>query len=116
MRENRQCTGDDLPGRSFPIDAFLAADGINPNVQPEFDARRLILAADVILGMDVMTRNTFIVIGREFLKEIADGARDSQLSLILKIELDEQTDELARLVSLVESIRGGHEYHGGTGF
>ena len=116
VNAKRQFTGDDLPGGSIPIDALLAADGISPNVQPGFDAAQLIQAADVILGMDVMTRNTFIVIGREFLKEIADGARNSQLSVILKVELDEQTDELSRLVSLVENVRGRHEYRTGTSF
>lgn len=114
VSEKRQFTGDDLPGRSIPIDALLAADRINPNVQPGFDAGQILQAADVILGMDVMTRNTFVVFGREFLKEFANGARNSQLSVIVKIELDEQTDELARLVKLVETIRGRHKYQGGT--
>ena len=105
-----QFTGDDLPAGSIPIDALLAADGISPNVQPGFDARQIIQAADVILGMDVMPRNTFILVGHEFLKEIAGGTRKSQLSVIVKVELDERTDELARLVGLVESVRGRHEY------
>jgi hypothetical protein len=112
----RQFTGDDLPGRSIPIDALFAAEGTGPNVQAEFDARQIIQAADVILGIDVMTRNTFIIFGREFLKGIAEGAGSPQRSAIVKIELDEQTDELARLVRLVETIRGRHEYQGRTGF
>jgi hypothetical protein len=115
VSDNPQFTGDDLPGRSIPIDALLADDAESLNVQPGFDARQIIAAADVILGMDVMTRNTFIVFGRDFLREFADGTRNSQLSVIIKIELDEQTDELARLVKLVESVRGRHEYQGTTG-
>ena len=115
MSDDPQFTGDDLPGRSIPIDALLADDSQSPNVQPGFDARQIIAAADVILGMDVMTRNTFIVFGREFLKAFADGTRNSQLSVIVKVELDEQTDELARLVKLVESVRGRHEYQGKPG-
>jgi hypothetical protein len=113
LNAQRSFTGDDLPGRSISIDALLAADGKSPNVQPGFNALQIIQAADVILGMDVMTRNTFIVIGRDFLKEIAEGTRVSQPSLIVKVELDEQTDELPRLVALVESVRGRHEFRAG---
>ncbi len=116
MTRKPQFTGDDLPGRSIPVDALLATDGTGPNVQPEFDARHIIQAADVILGIDVMSRNTFIVFGREFLKGIVEGGGSSRHSAIVKIELDEQTDELTRLVNLVESIRGRHEYEGRTGF
>lgn len=116
MSAERQFTGDDLPGLTLPVDALLAADGVGPNVQPGFDARQILLAADVILGIDVMTRNTLIVFGREFLKEIADGSPKSPRSAIVKVELDEQTDELTRLVSLVETVRGRHDYKRGTGF
>ena len=116
MSSQPQFTGDNLPGRSIPVDALFADDGVGPNVQPEFDARQIIQAADVILGIDVMSRNTFIVFGREFLKGIAAGGGSSQHSAIIKIELDEHTDELARLVKLVETIRGRHEYEGTTGF
>src|SRR5262245_9965100 len=52
-------TGDDLPGKAISIHALLAEDGVSPNVQPGFNARQIIQAADVILGMDVMTRGTF---------------------------------------------------------
>ena len=103
-------TGDDLPGKAFSIHALLAADGAGPNVQPEFDARRLVEAADVILGMDVMTRGTFIVYGREFLGELSDGRRDPQIAAIVKVELDQDSDELDHLLALVESIKGRHEF------
>ena len=115
MSTERQFTGDDLPGGSIPIDALVSTEGNEPNVQPGFDARQILLAADVVLGIDVMTRNTFIVFGREFLQEIASGTRSSERSAIVKVELDEGTDELARLVSLVESVRGRHDDTGKTG-
>ena len=102
-------TGDDLPGRAFSIHALLADDG-SPNVQPDFDARQIIQAADVILGMDVMTRGTFIVYGREFLNELAEGRRDPQIAAIVKIELDQDSDELDGLLALVEQIKGRHEF------
>lgn len=103
-------TGDDLPGKAFSIHSLLAAEGDGPNVQPDFDARRLIEAADVILGMDVMTRGTFIVYGREFLNELSDGRRDPQVAAIVKIEIDKDSDELDSLLALVASIKGRHEF------
>ncbi len=103
-------TGDDLPGKPISIDALLAADGLGPNVQPDFDGRQIIQAADVILGMDVMTRGTFIVYGREFLNELSSGARDPQIAAIVKVELDQDSDELDKLLALVESVKGRHEF------
>jgi len=103
-------TGDDLPGKPISIHALLAADGAGPNVQPDFDARQIIQAADVILGMDVMTRGTFIVFGREFLSELSGGTRNPQIAAILKVELDQDSDELENFLALVASIKGRHEF------
>lgn len=110
MSKKRRSTGDDLPGKGISIHALLATDGTEPNVQPGFDARQIIQAADVILGMDVMTRGTFIVYGREFLKEQSDGGGDPQIAAIVKVELDQDSDELASLLALVESVKGRHEF------
>jgi hypothetical protein len=103
-------TGDDLPGKAISIHALLSADDASPNVQPDFDAREIIQAADVILGMDVMTRGTFIVYGREFLNELSDGRRNPQIAAIVKVELDRDSDELPKLLALVESVKGRHEF------
>lgn len=105
-----RATGDDLPGRAISIHALLATDSEGPNLQPGFDARQIIEAADLILGMDVMTRGTFIVFGREFLNELSDGSTATQIAAIVKIELDQESDELAILLALVESVKGRHEF------
>jgi hypothetical protein len=110
MVEKQRPTGDDLPGAAIPIEALLGADDVTPNVQPGFDARQIIQAADVILAMDVMTRGTFIIYGREFLNELSDGKKDRQISAIVKVELDQDSDELAKLLRLVEGVKGRHEY------
>ena len=110
MNANARPTGDDLPGKPISVHALLAADGAGPNVQPDFDAREIVRAADVILGMDVMTRGTFIVYGREFLNELSNGTRDPQIAAIVKVELDQDSDELASLLALVEEVKGRHEF------
>jgi hypothetical protein len=103
-------TGDDLPGRAISIHALLAEDGVSPNVQPDFDARQILQAADVILGMDVMTRGTFIVYGRDFLANVSDARKDAQIAALIKVELDQDSDELAKLLSLVDNVKGRHEF------
>jgi len=103
-------TGDDLPGKAISIHALLAEDGINPNVQAGFDARQILQAADVILGMDVMTRGTFIVYGRDFLADVSNARKDAQIAALVKVELDQDSDELAQLLSLVNSVKGRHEF------
>ena len=69
----------------------------------------------MILGMDVMTRGTFIVYGREFLNELSSGARDPQIAAIVKVELDQDSDELDNLLALVESVKGRHEFRRAEG-
>jgi hypothetical protein len=111
--EKRRPTGDDLPGTAIPIDALLGSDDVTPNVQPGFDAREIIHAADVILGMDVMTRGTFIVYGRAFLKELSEGTRQQEISALVKVELDQDSSDLEKLLRLVESVKGRHEFESG---
>jgi len=107
---NARPTGDDLPGKPISIHALLADDGAGPNVQPDFDAQKIIRAADVILGMDVMTRGTFIVYGREFLNELSEGRTDPRIAAIVKVELDQDSEELETLLAFVENIKGRHEF------
>jgi len=113
MSKKKRPTGDDLPGSPIPIEALLGSDDVTPNVQPGFDAREIIQAADVILGMDVMTRGTFIVYGRQFLKELSDGERNQELTALVKIELDQDSNELEKLLRLVETVKGRHEFDPG---
>ncbi len=113
MSKKKRPTGDDLPGAPIPIEALLGSDDVTPNVQPGFDAREIIQAADVILGIDVMTRGTFIIYGRQFLKELSDGTRNQELTALVKIELDQDSAELEKLLRLVESVKGRHEFEPG---
>jgi hypothetical protein len=99
--------------RTVPLHALFAADGAITNPEAPFDPRELIRGADVIMGVDVMSRRKFIVYGRAFL-EAASQADAPPLAGIVFIELDEETetDDLARLLGLVASVKGKHEYLG----
>jgi hypothetical protein len=113
VSKKKRPTGDDLPGAPIPVEALLGSDDVTPNVQPGFDAREIIHGADVILGIDVMTRGTFIIYGRQFLKELSDGTRNQEITALVKIELDQDSSELEKLLRLVESVKGRHEFEPG---
>lgn len=98
---------------TIPLHSLFAPDGANSNDEAGFDPCELIRGADVIMGVDVMSRRQFIVYGREFL-EAATRSETPPLAGIITIELDEgiETDDLERLLGLVESIKGKHDYVG----
>jgi hypothetical protein len=63
----------------------------------------------VIFGVDVMTEHQFLVYGRDVLKEIMDTGKGRSLR-VLRIGLDQETEELEKLLALVELVRGRHDY------
>lgn len=101
-----------LPER-IPLHALFSSDGAHANAEARFEPCELIRAADVIMGVDVMSRHTFVVYGRGFL-EAAARSELPQMAGIVYIELDEgtETDDLERLIGLVESIKGRHDCAG----
>jgi hypothetical protein len=93
----------------IPINAFFASDGINPN--PEFNARLALTSADLIFGVDVMSRHEFLVYGRDALDRIArTGVEEDLRVLAIELDQDEGSDELEQLIALVEVVKGKHDY------
>jgi hypothetical protein len=89
------------------IHALFAADSINPN--PELDPRPALAAVEVILGVDVMTGREFLVYGRDALERIVRSRRPTPMRM-LKVELDQETNELERLLALVRLTKGHDDY------
>jgi len=90
-----------------PIEALFSSEGMNPN--PDIDANGLMSEADVIFGVDVMTCNRFLVYGRDALKRIARIGLSEDLAVVV-IELDQESEELEKLIALVEVLKGKHDY------
>ena len=84
---------------------FDEAYGPNLSDDPQPDLR----AADIIMGVDVMSQREFIVYGRDLLERIAVGTQATKTS-IMRIGVDQDTDELQRLLALVTTIKGSHDY------
>jgi len=78
---------------------------------PDFDLTGL-HEADLILGSDVMSQQDFLVYGRDTLEEIARSGEERLLKIV-RIELDEETEELEQLIGLVSEIKGKHDYQPG---
>jgi len=97
-----------FPGlKRTPIDALFAADNANPN--PNWNPRRDLKDAEVIIGVDVMSQRPFLVYGRDTVERVAAGGRAKKVRA-LAVELDQETEELERLCALVQVLKGRHDY------
>jgi hypothetical protein len=95
---------------AIPINALFDLEGARPNEHAHFDVRKTLKAADVILGRDVMTGHEFILYGRDAVERIAASADDSEDAGVIVISLDQESDDLNRIIALVELIKGRHDY------
>ena len=88
----------------IPLEAFFGEDmQVNPVTKD------LLLQADVILGLDVMSQREYVIFGKARLKRIADTGQGEDLR-ILRVSLDEATDDLDKLCGLVMLLRGRFDY------
>ena len=92
---------------AIPINALFDTSGIAPNL--EDDPRQTLNDAEVIFGIDVMSRHEFILYGRKTLERIAKGKKARAVN-VMRIELDQDSDDLERIVALVVVVKGFHDY------
>ena len=91
-----------------PIEA-LFGEGRDPNA--EVDYRRLLADADLIFGVDVMSGKQFILFGRLSLEELVRTGQSNILGVV-NVGLDQETMEIEKLATLVQDIKGHHDYCG----
>ncbi len=91
------------------IDALFDESGTGPNLSA--DPRPLLNAADVVFGVDRMSGRQFLVYGADALRHVIQTGKPRRF-LVVRIELDQETDDLERLVALMEVVKGPHDYHG----
>jgi hypothetical protein len=96
---------------AIPIEALFDASGARPNEAGHFDVRKTLQAADVIIGRDVMTGHEFILFGRDTVERIASGDEpDGAGVIVIALDRDAKSDDLERIVMLVEGLKGRHDY------
>jgi hypothetical protein len=88
----------------LPLEAFF---GENDQVNPA--ARDLIVQADLVIGVDIMTGQEYVVYGKATLKRISESGQAEDVR-ILRIALDAQTEDLDKLCGLVMLLRGRFDY------
>ena len=91
-----------------PIEA-LFGEGRDPYA--EVDYRRLLADADLIFGVDVMSGKQFILFGRLSLEKLVRTGQSNTLGVV-NVGLDQETMEIEKLATLVQDIKGHHDYCG----
>lgn len=72
------------------------------------DPERIVGSADLVIGIDVMTRRQILVFGEVAMFWVEFGGI-SQIFQVLAVELDLDTDEVDALATLVEFVKGDHD-------
>jgi len=90
----------------IPLEAFFG-QGMSRNT--EVDPRPVLQAAEVILGVDIMSGHEFLIYGRKLCRELVNSGQNREVN-VLRIGVDQETDDLERLVVLVQTAKGSHEY------
>jgi hypothetical protein len=91
-----------------PIEA-LFGEGRDTNAEVNY--RRLLADADLIFGVDVMSGKQFILFGRLSLEKLVRTGQSNILGVV-NVGLDQETMEIEKLATLVQDIKGHHDYCG----
>lgn len=98
---------------SIPINALFDLSGTKPNEAAGFDVRQTLDEAEVILARDVMSGDEFILFGRDVIRQIASGDRpEGAPTLMVELDRGPGSDDLERILGLIESFKGRHDYRG----
>jgi len=91
-----------------PIEV-LFGEGRDPNAEVEY--RRLLADADLVFGVDVVHGKQLIVFGRLTLEELVRTGQSNILGVV-NVGIDQETMEIEKLATLVQDIKGHHDYCG----
>jgi hypothetical protein len=102
--------GTALPGPDrVPIDALFDVSGTGCNRDADFHPADLINAADVILGVSREDGHEFLMYGRDVLERVARTGTEEPGN-VLRVEMDQETDDLEKLAALIAMLKGRHDY------
>jgi hypothetical protein len=87
----------------------LFDDDFGPNQSASFEPCELLESADVILGVDLDSGREFLAYDRDFLTGMVETECDEQ-ARVLRVELDQDTDDLEKFIALVLAVKGKHDY------
>ena len=93
--------------RGISIDALFDESGTGPNLSA--DPRQDLHAADLVCGVDRMSGREFLLYGSVALRDVIKTGESKGLHVI-RIELDQETDDLERVLALMTVVKGEHDY------
>jgi hypothetical protein len=96
--------------RYIPINALFDETRTKPNLAA--DPRRMLHKADIVFGVDIMSGREFLVYGRETLQRIVQTNTTEECTVI-KIGIDQETEELELLAALMRVVKGRDDYEPG---
>ena len=76
----------------------------------EVEYRRLLADADLVFGVDLMRGKQSIVFGRLALEELVRNGQSNILGVV-NVGIDQETMEIEKLATLVQDIKGHHDYY-----
>jgi hypothetical protein len=94
-------------GPIVQIDALFDESGVEPNMAA--DPRPTLAVVDIVTGIDRMRQCEFLVYGRDALKRIIETGKTEALE-VMRVELDQETDDLERLCALMMVVKGRCDY------
>src|SRR5436190_12956981 len=98
--------------RGYPLESFFAPQDEPGRLDPNPAMLDRLRDAEVIIGIDVMTRNEFLLFGKKTLEEIVRTGKTTS-PLFIEIDQGEESDELEKAVVMIETVKGRCDYQAG---
>lgn len=85
------------------VHALFDEDGVKPN--PGEEIVETLWEADIITAVDHMTQCETVLFGRKLIEQVRRSDHPRWVR-VLRIGLDRDTDELARLKAIIKAVKG----------
>jgi hypothetical protein len=92
--------------RGLSIDALFDEAGTGPNLSA--DPHQEFHAADLVFGVDRMRGREFLLYGADVLRDVIKNGESKSL-YVIRIELDQDTDDLEQVIAFVTVVKGKHD-------
>ena len=101
----------EIDGLFESLGYFKIAGEVRPfeNIRLTIEGREMIESAEIIVGVAREDGHGFLVFGRDKLQAIAKSGREESL-YVLRVGLDQETDDLEKLCAVVKGVKGKHDY------
>lgn len=89
----------------IPVDTILNEER---DSRVDDDSMTAIEEADIVLGRDATTRTEFLIFGRNDTSQALDSGDFAGLN-VFRVELDQDSEDHQKLVTIVEALKGSHD-------